>query len=308
MQTSTFSSVLQLQIVLVLIMAVGFFATKKKFIDAKGRACLTDLLIYFILPCNIVCSFLGDLSPQILADSFGVLILAFLAQLITWVAGKFIYPFAAPGRKKVLQYATMCSNAGFMGCPIIGNIYGAQGLLYAAIYLVPLRFFMWSAGLSCFTDVKWKETVKKLLMHPCVNAVWVGLIFMLTPLSVPAAALQTLESFSDCTLMVSILIVGSILAEIKLKSLISKTMAYFCTIRLIIIPLVSLGLSMLLGFDPLVTAVAVLLSGMPAGATTAILAEKYNGDAVYASQAVFVSTILSLFTIPVLYQFMNMVL
>ena len=77
-----------------------------------------------------------------------------------------------------------------------------------------------------------------------------------------------------------------------------KRQLYYCAVRLLLIPLVVLGVLTLLHIDTLVTGVTVLLAAMPAASTTAILAEKYNGDAKFASAAVFFSTLLSLVTVP----------
>ena len=99
------------------------------------------------------------------------LLIALGIQLACWGLGKLLYRFAPEPRRKVLQYATLCSSAGFMGNPIVEGIYGAQGLLYASVYLIPLRFFMWSAGLSCFTHTTARETLKKLALHLCIIAV-----------------------------------------------------------------------------------------------------------------------------------------
>lgn len=72
-------------------------------------------------------------------------------------------------------------------------------------------------------------------------------------------------------------------------------------------PSVTLLICRILGTSELVTGVSVLLAGMPAGSTTAILAEKYDGDAVYASGCIFVSTLLSLLTIPALSVLMQVI-
>lgn len=214
--------------------------------------------------------------------------------------GKLLYRFAAELRRKVLQYATLCSSAGFMGNPIVEGIYGAQGLFYASIYLIPLRFFMWSAGLSCFTHTTARETLKKLALHPCIIAVWIGFALMLTQAPLPAAIERTLSYLSACMLHVSILIIGSILAGVNPGRVFDPLTLYFCAVRLLGIPLLTLLVCRLLQTDALVTGVCVVLAGMPAGSTTAILAEKYGGDAQYASACVLVSTLLSLVTIPLL--------
>ena len=259
--------VLELQLVLFLVMGAGLVLTKLGVITASGRKCLTDLLIDLILPCNILCSFQIEMSREILLATLWVLGIACGIQAACYLLGKWIFCFAPEAQKKVLQYATMCSNAGFMGNPIIEGLYGAQGLLYGSVYLIPLRFFMWSAGLSCFTKSTPGETVKKLATHPCILAVFLGFALLLTQWQMPA--------FLDRT-------------------------AYYCAVRLLLVPLLTLAACRLLGLDALVTGVCVVLSGMPAGSTTAILAEKYGGDAEYASKCIFLSTLLSLATIPLL--------
>ena len=297
---STLQDVLQLQLILFLLMLAGLVLTRRGVITPAGRKCLTDLLIDLILPCNIICSFRIELDGDILRATALVLGIAFGIQLACWALGKLLYRFAAEPRRKVLQYATMCSNAGFMGNPIIEGIYGAQGLLYASVYLIPLRFFMWSAGLSCFTHTTAKETFKKLALHPCILAVWIGFALMLTKAPLPGAVERTLSYLSGCTLPVSIVIIGSILAGVRPGRVFHPLTLYFCAVRLIGIPLLTLLVCRLAQVDALVTGVCVVLAGMPAGSTTAILAEKYGGDAEYASACVLVSTLLSLLTIPLL--------
>lgn len=292
--------IIELQMIIFVIMLVGFILTKMNVIKPAGRKCLTDLLIDIILPCNIFCSFMIKMNSEIIQATVKVLLIALGIQVICYFLGKVLYPFAKESQKSVLKYATMCSNAGFMGNPIIEGIYGPQGLLFASVYLIPLRFFMWSAGLSCFTRTNLKDTVKKLAIHPCIIAVWIGFFLMFTQVEMPAFLYQILKYFSSCTLPISILVIGSIMAGIQVKTIVTKLTLYFCGIRLLLIPVITLVICRVLGLEELVTEVCVVLAGMPAGSTTAILADKYGQDAEYASKCVFISTLLSLVTIPLL--------
>ena len=130
---TTINRVIELQIILALLMICGIVLTKKGVLTADGRKCLTDLLIDLILPCNIINSFLIDLSSEVLIASLEVLLIALGIQILCWLGGQVLFGFAEAGKKKVLQYATICSNAGFMGNPIIEGIYGQEGLLYASV-------------------------------------------------------------------------------------------------------------------------------------------------------------------------------
>ena len=293
-----FSAVLELQAILFLLMMAGLVLRRKSIVTPAGRACLTDLLIDLVLPCNIIHAFMIELSPDILRETLAVLGVALGVQLFAWLTGKLVYRRCPPARRSVLQYATMCSNAGFMGNPIVEGIFGAQGLLYASIYLIPLRFFMWTAGIACFTAMRWRDAVKKLAVHPCILAVWIGFFLMGTGFTLPAPLARSINYLSGCNLPLSMLVIGGILAEVPLRSLLDRGTLGFCLIRLLALPAVVLAVCAALGLGTLATGVCVVLTSMPAGSTTAILAEKYGGGAAYASRLILMSTALSLITIP----------
>ena len=288
-----------LQLQLFGLMLIGVYARKRGIISAEGRKTLSDLLIGVILPCNIVISFDLELTSALLAAAGKVLVISFAAQVFYLLCSKVLFLRIPHAQQMVLRYATICSNAGFLGLPIVGSIYGAEGTLYVSIALIPLRVFMWSSGLSLFTKTDAKSTVKLLLTHPCIIAVFVGFAVLFAPFDLPDFLRATIVSVSNCTTAVSMIIIGGILAEISPRTVVTKSVLYFSFIRLAFIPGVVLIALRLLHVEPLLIGVSVLLSAMPAGSTTAILAAKYGGDAEFASRAIFVSTILSLITIPI---------
>ena len=293
-------SMIDLQITIFLLMMAGYVMTKLKILPPESKKPMTDLVIDFVLPCNIIVSFMIEMNRDILISCFAVLCASIVIQLFCAFAGKYFYPVKDERKLAVLKYGTICSNAGFIGNPVVEGLYGPQGLLYASIYLIPQRIVMWSAGVSCFTTSKGKDVIKKVITHPCIIAVFIGFIIMLMPFSLPSGIVKTLKTASNCTTGLSMIVIGHILAGIDLKTIVSKLNLYYCFIRLILFPLLVLAGCRLFSLDWLVTSVCVVLSGMPAGATTAILAAKYDGDEQFAVKIVFLSTILSLITIPLL--------
>jgi len=95
-------------------------------------------------------------------------------------------------------------------------------------------------------------------------------------------------------------VVESILAEIEWKNLFEKKVLLYCAIRLIIYPFLVFIALTFLNAPTLIKAIAVIMTGMPAGSTTAILAEQYGCDAKFAAKLILVSTVLSVITIPIL--------
>ena len=124
---------------------------------------MTNLVIDLILPCNIIFSFMIKFSSKIAQDFMVILIISILIQVFCVILGSVLYNKCSVKRKKCLRYATICSNAGFLGNPIAQGVYGMMGLTLASIYLIPQRIMMWSEGVSVFTEAPTKkEMLKKI--------------------------------------------------------------------------------------------------------------------------------------------------
>ena len=103
------------------------------------------------------------------------------------------------------------------------------------------------------------------------------------------------------------MLTGAILSGVNLRELFQKQVLLFSLYRLIILPLIVLALLLWLPLDPLSMKVSVLLTAMPAANTTAMLAGKYGRDPVFASELIMTSTLLSLFTIPLVSGLLSLV-
>lgn len=302
-----FNNLIDLQLEIFILMIIGYILRKTNIISKEHRKSLTDLVIDIVLPANIIYSFMIKMDHEIIKSGFIILIVSIVIQLACQLFGKYFFIKATKRQQSVLQYGTICSNAGFMGSPLIQGLYGLNGLLFASIYLIPQRIVMWSGGVACFTDAKGKDVIKKVITHPCIVAVFIGMVIMVGQIQLPNFITISIKSLSNCTMALSMVVIGGILAEIKISEVINKLTLYYSFIRLIFIPLLVLVGCTLFNLPTLVTAVATVLAGMPAGSTTAILSEKYNGDSRLAVEIVFLSTALSLLTIPLLCLIINMV-
>lgn len=296
----SFKNLAELQGMLLLMLLIGLIARKTGTITDAGKKSITNLIINIILPCNIIYSFMIEFSYSIFISCGVVLLISILIQVMCTAISRFCYNKVGDGKKEVLQYATVCSNAGFMGNPIAESVFGSIGLLYASIYLIPLRIVMWSAGVSYFTHTTDKKSlIKKVATHPCIVAVYIGLFLMITQIQPPGFVTRTISTIGSCTTAISMFIIGSILAEVNVKTMISKITLIYSGLRLILIPMIVYAGCMLFNVNSLLMGVSVVLAGMPAGTTTAILASKYGGDEKFATKCVVLSTVLSLITIPV---------
>lgn len=297
---SPMENLLNTQISIIILILAGYCLTKWKLMSADFRKSMNNLIINFILPCNIIKSFLTESSNAILKSCVAVFAVSAVTQAAVFFLGKVLYARVDKDKRSSLQYGTMVSNAGFLGNPIVEGLYGAQGLLYASVYLIPQRIMMWSVGVACFTESNGKGAVKKALTHPCIIAVVIGLVLMLTKLPLPAWVETPVNLVGSCNTALSLIVIGGILAEIDPRSIISKVSLWYCLIRLAVIPLLVMAGCMLAGVDRLVMETSTVLAGMPAAITTAILASQYNRNEKFAVSLVFLSTVLSMITIPLL--------
>ena len=294
-----FDSMFSMQGMLFTLMLLGWFLKRIGVITDSGKSMLMDLVIDVTLPCSIVKSFQMEFSAEVVQSCLVIFIVAVVIQIGSFLLGFVLYPKADPRHKKVLQYATICSNAGFLGNPIAEGIFGSLGLLYASVYLIPQRTFMWSAGLTYFTTSPDKKTLaKKVLTHPCIIAVFIGFFLMFTQLQLPAFLNETIASIGNANTPISMMLIGTILAGVPFRSLAGKSVCYYSFVRLFLMPLLVWIGCRLFALDALVTGVSVVLAAMPAASVTAIMAAKYGADAESAPRCVVFSTLISMETIP----------
>lgn len=294
-----FLKMLSTQAILLVYMCVGFYCNKKDIVDKNAQSKLTDFVLRITLPCMIFNSFQTHLTAELLKQASLVLAVAFFLCFLAWIAGKFIYNMYPFEKKSILQYATLVNNSGFLGLPIVAAVLGDQGLLLAAIFIIPNRIFMWTAGISIFAEASDKKgAFVKLMKNPCMIAVFLGLIRGLTDFGLPEFAMKAITGLGNSTTPLSMMLIGSMMTSLTLESFKDWSTVYLAVVRLVALPLVALGLMRILGADEVMTGCVVILTAMPAGSTTALLAEKYGADSVYGSKCVLVNTIFSLITIP----------
>ena len=114
-----FNNLIDLQIEIFILMIIGYILRKINIISKENRKSLTDLVIYIILPANIIYSFMIKMDETIIKSGFTILIVSIVIQLGCQVFGKYFFIKIHSRQRSVLQYGTICSNAGFMGSPLI---------------------------------------------------------------------------------------------------------------------------------------------------------------------------------------------
>lgn len=298
----SFFTMLGIQMVLLLYVLMGIIAKKTGIITKENQKKFIDFVLMILLPCMVFDSFNQDLSVDMLKSMALVLATSFGVVFTGMLLGKVLYRNYPFEKRVIMQYATMINNASFAGVPLATDTYGALGTLYGSIFIIPNRICMWTAGISLFTpNTDWKTSCKKVLLNPNIIAVFLGLARSLLHIQLPGFMNTAITRTGACVAPMSMIVVGAILADVKLKSLWDKDVFYVSFVRLVVLPLLTLGVMRLLNFNETVTGISFILTAMPAGTTTALLAASYGVDEDFAAKTVFVTTALSLITVPILF-------
>lgn len=287
--------------ILFIVMLIGVYARKKKFINDEAKKGITDLIVNITLPCMVIASFNQKLSMELLRNAGIVLIISFAIHISCFFLSKILFIRYPDDIKSVLRYSAVFSNAAFMGYPVLEGLYGSLGVFYASIYSIPYRIFMWTFGVALFAKGKKQDYVKEIFLNPGILAVFVGLIISATSIQVPVMISKTMSIMGAMTTPLSMIVVGATLADVKIGGVFKEIPVWYNSIiRLVVIPIFLLLILKALGVKDIVLATVVLLTAMPTGAMTAILAGKYEANSSFASKCVFTSTTLSVVTIPLI--------
>ena len=300
----SFFKMVDVQSVLFLYMAVGYFCRKRSIFNDEARSKITDFVILITLPCMIFESFHMEFSLDTLKQGGLALIIATGMAVVALVLGSVLYLRFPQRERSILQYGTLVSNSGFAGLPVVSGAYGSEGLFLGSLFIIPTRILMWSAGISLFTKADARDAFKKVMLNPAIIAVEIGIVRMVFQIPLPHFVDTAIDNLGACTSPIAMALVGAILADVPVRSVFDPKSFYLVAVRQILLPCLCLAALTVLKVDPLTAGVSVVLTGMPIGSTTAILAQKYGADAQFASKCVFISTLTSLITVPILTLFL----
>lgn len=285
---------------LFLMVGVGAACFRLGVLTRRGVSQLTTLLLYVVAPCLIVSSLSGeggDISPGDLALS---LVLAVLAHLLA-IALSFLFFRKEPlPRQRVLRFALIYSNTGFMGMPLVQAVVGTQGVVYASVFIAVFNVFVWTHGYGLMSGGQ-HSGWKKIALNPGVIALLIGLPLFFGGWKLPELIQTPIDSFSALNTPLAMVVIGCNIVQIPIKEMISdKTVFWASGLRLVLIPLVFLGVAFLCQPTPALLQSSVIQAAAPAAANTVLFANRFGGDQKLASKVVAVSSLFSVVSLPLI--------
>jgi len=300
--------------VLFLLIVLGYFVKKKEIVSDKMIADISALLVNVALPAFIVTSMSFDFSMEVLMNSGALIVISFVVYFCSIVFSKFYSRLikVEGTTQDIHEMICIFSNVGFMGYPVAAAVFGEIGVFYAAMYNLGYNLLMWSYGANLI-DREGREKRKKIhvpmwrrilkFFNPSLIAVIVGFVLFLTSMKLPSVLFRTFDMIGSTVTPLSMMCIGFILSEVDTKDVFNDYKVVLTSIvRLILIPSVLYLALKGLGKDGFLIAIPVLITAMPAAANTAIIAVRYNSDYRLASKSIFISTLMSIVTIPLVIQ------
>ena len=291
---------------LFVIVIVGYMAGRLGYMGGEFDRKLSSLVINWTCPALILSSAMtGELPDRrFILPLLAISVVTYL--VLTGVA--FWLPRFLTRRKDdegVVGFAMMFGNVGFMGYPVVASIFGHEAVFYAAVLNVVNTFAVFTVGTILVTgkgEVEGPHFQKKVLYStPMLSAYLTMLIVALEIDNIPACISQPLTMIGDITVPAALLIIGSSMSQLPLRALMGNATVYITTVmRLVVVPVAMYFLCLLLGFDPYVVNINTVVIAMPVATYGTILCLKYNRDTSLMAEVTFITTLLSMITIPLL--------
>lgn len=287
-------------LIIFLIMLTGVYARKRNIIDDKLNKGLTSVLLNLTLPLNIIASFNVEFSKDLLFNIMTIFLFGALMHPISFFIGKLLFRNEKKEEKNILIFSAIFSNCGFMAFPILDSLYGKTGVLYGSIFLAPFNIYLWTLGVRLFSEDAKTFKIRNII-NPGIVAVILGLIIFIFYIKLPFPVQRCFEIVGSMTTPLSMMITGVIIAELKISEIFSSMSIYKISfVRLVLIPILFAAILKLIGVAEVVYGICILISAMPVAAMSTVFAERFSGNSAFASKSVFITTIISLITIPLI--------
>ena len=289
---------------------VGFVAGKLGYLGGDFDRQLSRLVINITCPALILSSAMTGQLPD------RRYILPLLAiSVITYVvltAVAFLLPRYLTRQQQdegVVGFALMFGNVGFMGYPVVASIFGHEAVFYAAVLNVVNTFAVFTIGTVLVTgssEVEGSRFQKKVLYSTPMLAAYLTMAIVALEIdNIPAFVSQPLTMLGNITVPAALLIIGSSMSQLSVRTMLGNRTVYLTTLfRLVLLPVAVYYLTSLLGFSDFVVNINTLVIAMPVATYGTILCLKYGRDTTVITEVTFITTLLSMLTIPLLVTFL----
>lgn len=299
---------------LFIILILGFVLNKCNIIDNVTGRKLSSLVVKVTAPLWIISTALGAS-----AENRGEVLLVFGAGILMYLGfilfAKLVVALLHINKKDRPVYECMMvfANNSFMGFPVLQSVLGDEAVFYSSMLHFSFNIFIYTYAVYCLRKASGSvsqgqnslagraKSLARSLVTPGFLLILLALILFVAGVRDDGVIYETCHMIGNTTSVLSMLVLGAAFAQYPVKESLTDLKSYgFSVIRLILIPLVSLGICRLLHVNEFYTAIVVITNGMPVASMVVMMANEHNADTRIVTRNIVVTTALSLVTIPVI--------
>lgn len=293
--------------ILFIIMLVGYISYKKDILNASVNKKISGIVLYIANPAMILSSVMGD-NSMVKGKSLAIMVLVTITTYAVLICISFVIPKIFMVEKKCFNtYSIMIvfSNISFMGMPIVKSMVGENGLLYAAIYVIPFNVLIYTYGVAMLRTDSSKDKNKGSILKSIINigtiASVLAILIFIADVSMPYVIKESCTMLGNLTAPLSMMVIGASFAMIDLKKLFADVrLVLFFLFKQFIIPIIGITILRLVVNDEIIIDVMFVMLATPVASMVAMLTQEYEGDFMLATRGVALSTIISVISIPII--------
>ncbi len=307
-------SALQIVLVLLIMMLVGYGFSAKGYIDDKVAAFISKLVVTLGVPCAALDNMLSSFTGEMLKSAWLGLLVPFLIVLTGYALGRVLAGIfkVRPGRRGVFSVMIACSNTIFIGVPVTQAILGERFTSYALLYDVGHVLVFWTLGVyfmqkdgevnsgrEASAFFSW-DTLKKLLSPGFIGLI-AAILLLAFNVKVFPFALKTFKYLGSLCTPMALIYIGHVIQKTGLKNFrVTKDSLVVTVCRCLVGPALAFLFCYLFRTPGEMTASFMLEAAMPVMSSTPLVAAAYGSDSAFASEAANVTLLVSMALLPLL--------
>lgn len=285
--------------VLIILILLGYLLSKLNIINEVGAKCMTDLVLYAVTPCVIVVSFVRPFEKSMGRNLIISTVSAILAHAVFFALSILILKSKDIKRERVLRFAAVFGNCGFMALPLQEALLGEDGVFYGASVVAVFNLFVWSFGIFLMSgDTKYVKP-KALVLSPSIIAILIGIVIFLLSADVPDIIKSPMKFMAGLNTPLPMIIIGYHLSKSDiLKGLKDKGAMLSSLLKLVVFPLLALLAMYACKIRGTMLVSITIALASPAAAMTAMFSAKFKDDTALAATMVSMSHLLCIASLP----------
>ena len=290
-------------IILTLLTLLGFVCFKVGIMNETSNKCLSKLIISIMCPAIIIDSVVNMHHDEAQTTILLVFAAAVILYLILPALSKIccmIFNVKSP-QTKLYEAMLTFSNVRFMGIPVVQAVYGNEAIFYLSVFIFVYNMVVFTYGTYLVSQGAAKKFAIKDTINAAVIGSLLGIVIYLLHINLPSTVCKAIGMIGQTTTPLAMIVIGSTLGATPVKSIFNVKKLYLMSIaKLLFLPIAIKFLFGLFIHDQVILGIAVIVAGMPVASNIVMLCNQYGGDTALLAKGSFITTVLSVFTIPLI--------